>query len=90
VHHLDDRGKAELFMRVRAVLDAGGRFVLADLVIPEAPVQTPTPSTPGFDKPSSVPDQLRWLAAAGFEARTIWERGDLAVIVATAADIVAP
>jgi L-threonylcarbamoyladenylate synthase len=92
VHHLDDRQKAELFMRVRAVLDAGSRFVLADLVIPEVPVQTPTPSTPGFDKPSSAAEQLRWLADAGFNARVTWERGDLAVIVAsaTAADMVAP
>lgn len=94
VHHLDGGEKAELFRRARALLAPGGRFVLADLVLiadliadgaemdAEAEVEVArTPSTPGFDKPSSVRDQLRWLAEAGFEARVIWERGDLAVIV---------
>jgi L-threonylcarbamoyladenylate synthase len=92
IHHLDDREKARLFERVRALIAPGGRFVLADLVVPEVPVQSPTPSTPGFDKPSTVADQLRWLAAAGFEASPVWQEGDLAVIVASAspADIVAP
>jgi L-threonylcarbamoyladenylate synthase len=92
VHHLEGPQKARLFERVHSVLTAGGRFVLADLVVPDAPVQAPTPSTPGFDKPSSVADQLRWLAAAGFEAETVWQEGDLAVIAASAtpAGIVAP
>jgi hypothetical protein len=31
-----------------------------------------------------VSEQLRWLADAGFDAAVVWERGDLAVIVADA------
>ena len=37
VHHLDSPGKADLFRRVAAVLRPGGRFVLADVVVPERP-----------------------------------------------------
>ncbi len=84
VHHLDGVEKAELFRRVRDRLVPSGRFVLGDLIIPERPVEAPTPFTPGFDKPSSVADQLRWMGEAGFEARVTWEQGDLAVIVAEA------
>ena len=92
VHHLDGAQKAELFTRIRAVLAPGGRFVLADVVVPEDPADAQIELTPGFDKPSSVPEQLRWLADAGLEARVVWERGDLAVIAASAtpAGIVAP
>jgi L-threonylcarbamoyladenylate synthase len=84
VHHLDGAQKASLFERVRSVLAPGGRFVLADLVVPDVPVEAPTPATPGFDKPSSVMEQLGWLAEAGFEAGTVWQEGDLAVILASA------
>jgi tRNA threonylcarbamoyl adenosine modification protein (Sua5/YciO/YrdC/YwlC family) len=82
VHHLDGPGKADLFTRVREVLGPGGRFVLGDVVIPEAPGVAATPLTPGFDKPSTVADQLEWLRDAGFDARVSWSHGDLAVIVA--------
>ncbi|MFL5824284.1 MAG: Sua5/YciO/YrdC/YwlC family protein [Solirubrobacteraceae bacterium] len=84
VHHLDGPEKADLFRRVRAVLVDGGRFVLADLVLPEDPAAQRTPFTPGFDKPSSVADQLPWLEQAGFRAEVVWASGDLAVIVGTA------
>jgi L-threonylcarbamoyladenylate synthase len=90
VHHLDADQKAELFKRLRALLAPGQRFVLADLVVPDDPAKATTPFTPGFDKPSSVADQLRWLSDAGFDAIATWEQGDLAVIVATAAGIVGP
>jgi L-threonylcarbamoyladenylate synthase len=92
VHHLDAGQKAELFRRVRAILAPGGLFVLADLVVPEEPVDVPTPATPGFDKPSRVAEQLDWLHQAGFAARLTWASGDLAVIAATAtpAGIVGP
>jgi len=82
VHHLDGAEKAGLFARVRAVLGPGGRFVLADLVLPADPAADRTPFTPGFDKPSSVADQVRWLAEAGFDVTVLWEEGDLAVIAA--------
>jgi tRNA (cmo5U34)-methyltransferase len=82
VHHLDGPDKAELFSRVAGALRAGGLFVLADVVVPIDPADADVPLTPGYDKPSSVADQLRWLAAAGFDASVRWADGDLAVIVA--------
>jgi tRNA threonylcarbamoyl adenosine modification protein (Sua5/YciO/YrdC/YwlC family) len=82
VHHLDGPGKADLFHRVGAVLSPGGRFVIADVVVPADPSETSTPLTPGFDRPSSVVEQLEWLAGAGFTASATWQSGDLAVIVA--------
>jgi L-threonylcarbamoyladenylate synthase len=90
VHHLDPGEKAVLFERVHAALEPGGRFVLADVVVPDDPADARTPLTPGFDKPSTLSDQLQWLADAGFEATVSWAEGDLAVIVAdaTAAGIV--
>jgi tRNA (cmo5U34)-methyltransferase len=81
VHHLDAAEKLDLFGRARAVLVPGGRFVLADVVVADGLAGAGTPLTPGFDKPDSVADQLRWLADAGFEPEVVWERGDLAVIV---------
>jgi tRNA threonylcarbamoyl adenosine modification protein (Sua5/YciO/YrdC/YwlC family) len=82
VHHLDGPGKAELFSRVRESLAAGGRFVLADVVVPDDPSLARTPLTAGYDKPSPVADQIAWLAEAGFRARATWSAGDLAVLVA--------
>jgi tRNA threonylcarbamoyl adenosine modification protein (Sua5/YciO/YrdC/YwlC family) len=81
VHHLDGAEKAELFARVRDVLEPGGRFVLADLVVPDHPADATTPYTPGFDKPSSVADQVHWMARRGFDVEVVWEERDLAVIV---------
>jgi tRNA threonylcarbamoyl adenosine modification protein (Sua5/YciO/YrdC/YwlC family) len=83
VHHLDGAEKADLFTRVREVLSPGGRFVLADLVLPADPGAARTPFTPGFDKPSTIADQVEWLSAAGFEVEVSWEQDDLAVIVGT-------
>jgi len=80
VHHLDAAGKAELFARIASLLRPGGRFVLADVVVPEDPAEAVTPLDPGYDLPDTVPDQLRWLAEAGLEARVTWARGDLAVL----------
>ena len=83
VHHLDAAGKADLFRRVAAALAPGGRFVLADVVIPERPEDAVIPCTPGFDLPDTVPDQLEWLRAAGLEPSMTWARRDLAVLAAT-------
>jgi tRNA (cmo5U34)-methyltransferase len=83
VHHLDAAGKAELFRRVAAVLAPGGRFVLADVVVPERPDDAVIHCTPGFDLPDPVPDQLKWLRAAGLEPRVTWAGRDLAVLTAT-------
>jgi tRNA (cmo5U34)-methyltransferase len=83
IHHLDGPGKADLFRRVAAVLAPGGRFVIGDVVVPADPADATTPLSPGYDLPSAVPDQLAWLADAGFEAFVVWSTGDLAVLVAT-------
>ena len=80
VHHLDADGKRDLFRRVAAALHPGGRFVLADVVVPENPDETVTPTTPGYDRPDSLADQLDWLAETGFAAETTWSWKDLAVV----------
>jgi tRNA threonylcarbamoyl adenosine modification protein (Sua5/YciO/YrdC/YwlC family) len=84
VHHLGGPEKAALFFRVHGALRPGGRFVLADVVVPEDPAEATTPLTPGFDRPSPLADQLRWLEEAGFDAQVRWASGDLAVVVAHA------
>jgi tRNA (cmo5U34)-methyltransferase len=83
VHHLDGGEKAELFRRVRHVVAPGGRFVLGDIVVPEDPADAAVGLTEGYDKPSSVAEQLEWLRQAGFAATLAWSDRDLAVIVAT-------
>jgi hypothetical protein len=64
------------------VLGPSGRFVVGDVVVPVDPAAATTSLTPGYDKPSTVAEQLRWLAKAGFEARVTWSARDLAVLVA--------
>jgi tRNA (cmo5U34)-methyltransferase len=82
VHHLDGRGKADLFRRVAGVLEPGGRFVLADVVVPEDPADAVTPIDGVYDTPSRVDEQLGWLADAGLHAAVGWAERDLAVLVA--------
>jgi tRNA threonylcarbamoyl adenosine modification protein (Sua5/YciO/YrdC/YwlC family) len=82
VHHLEAPEKQDLFARIRAALAPGGRFVLADLVTPVDPADVITALTPGYDHPSPLEDQLRWLTEAGLDARVVWSHADLAVLVA--------
>jgi tRNA (cmo5U34)-methyltransferase len=82
VHHLDAAGKRDLFARVAAVLAPGGRFVLADVIVPEDPAEARIPLSADYDLPDRLDDQLAWLATAGFEPRATWVAGDLAVIAA--------
>jgi tRNA (cmo5U34)-methyltransferase len=82
VHHLDADGKRDLFRRVARSLRPGGRFVLADLVVPPPGETGPIVVDWEMDVPDSAADQLRWLEAAGFTARAAHVRADLAVIVA--------
>jgi tRNA (cmo5U34)-methyltransferase len=84
VHHLDPAGKADLFRRVRARLRPGGRFVLADVVIPDDPRDAVTPVDPPYDQPSTVADQLGWLREAGLRPAVRWQEKDLAVVAADA------
>jgi ubiquinone/menaquinone biosynthesis C-methylase UbiE len=81
IHHLDGPGKADLFRRVADVLAPGGRFVVADVVVPDDPADVVTPLDEGFDLPSTVADQLAWLTAAGLRAAVAWAHRDLAVLV---------
>ena len=82
VHHLDPAEKAALFTRVAAVLAPGGRFVLADVVVPDDPADAITPLDEGYDLPSTADEQLRWLGDAQLHATLRWQRRDLAVLVA--------
>lgn len=82
VHHLDGEGKADLFKRINEVLVEGGRFVLADLVVPPDPADVVTPIDGVIDTPSSLADQLEWLGDAGFTHRVTWQHRDLAVVAA--------
>jgi tRNA (cmo5U34)-methyltransferase len=80
IHHLDCEGKRDLFRRIATVLRPGGRFVLADVVIPDQQEDAVTPTTPGFDRLDPLPDQLEWLREAGFEPETTWSWKDVAVV----------
>lgn len=81
VHHLDGPAKADLFVRVAAVLNPGGRFVLGDLVVPEDPADVVTHIDGEWDRPSTLPEQVRWMQDAGLTTRVAWAEKDLAVIV---------
>ena len=82
VHHLGGDGKADLFARIAQVLVDGGRFVLADLVVPLEPSAVVTPIDGVIDTPSALAEQLDWLRAAGLTPRVSWQHRDLAVVVA--------
>jgi tRNA (cmo5U34)-methyltransferase len=81
IHHLDGAAKRALFANVYDRLRAGGRFALADVVVPDDPADMVTPLTPEYDKPDRADDLLEWLRAAGFRADSIWSSQDLAVLV---------
>jgi tRNA (cmo5U34)-methyltransferase len=83
VHHLDGPGKQDLFRRIAAVLEPGGAFVLADVVVPENDEDVVTPIDWEYDLPDRVDDQLAWLRDAGLDAEAIWSYKDLAVMRAT-------
>jgi tRNA (cmo5U34)-methyltransferase len=80
VHHLDADGKRDLFRRVAAALDPGGRFVLADVVVPQLEEDAITPIDRVMDLPDRADDQLEWLREAGLDAELLWSDKDLAVM----------
>ena len=80
VHHLVAEEKRSLFSRIRSVLAPGGRFVLADVIVPEHPRDAVIELTPGWDNPSRLEEQLRWLGDAGFATEVVWHHRDLAVV----------
>jgi tRNA (cmo5U34)-methyltransferase len=63
-------------------LRAGGRFVMADVVIPDDEADATTPLTDNYDKPDRARDLLAWLQAAQFKVECVWSAHDLAVFVA--------
>jgi tRNA (cmo5U34)-methyltransferase len=85
IHHLHAAAKADLFARVAAVLAPGGRFVMADVIVPEDSADVVTPLDPGFDLPEAVPDLLAWLQDAGLRGHVAWQARDLAILAADAA-----
>jgi tRNA (cmo5U34)-methyltransferase len=82
VHHLDAAGKRTLFGRVADALAPAGRFVLADVIVPEDPADVVTPIDDGYDVPDTIADQLAWLTQAGLRAAVHWSHRDMAVLAA--------
>jgi tRNA (cmo5U34)-methyltransferase len=83
IHHLDGPGKRRLFESIAAALSLGGRFVMADVVVPEDPAEKTTPLDRRHDHPSKLDDQLAWMREVGLEPTVPWRERDLAVVVAS-------
>ncbi|HTD49293.1 MAG TPA: class I SAM-dependent methyltransferase, partial [Acidimicrobiia bacterium] len=82
IHHLDGPAKRALFADVHDRLRAGGRFAMADVVVPDNPADVVAPLSASYDKPDRAVDLLEWLHAAGFRAECVWSSHDLAAFVA--------
>lgn len=80
IHHLLGEEKAAFFRQVATRLRPGGRFVLGDVVLPGDPAARRAELS-DRDHPSTVDEQLAWLADAGLPAALLWQRDDLAVLV---------
>ena len=80
VHHLESADKRLLFRRIAEALGPGGRFVLADVIVPDDPSRVVAPLDSPYDRPDRLDDQLSWLSEAGLEAHVVWSDGDLAVV----------
>jgi tRNA (cmo5U34)-methyltransferase len=80
IHHLESADKRRLFRGIGEVLAGGGRFVLADVFVPDDPKQAVSPISSPFDRPDRLDDQLGWLSEAGLEPSVVWSSGDLAVV----------
>jgi tRNA (cmo5U34)-methyltransferase len=79
VHHLDGPAKRDLFRRIAEV---GDLFVLGDLVVAERAEEAVIGIDGVVDLPSTVVEQVGWLADAGFKVVASYVRPDLAVFVA--------
>jgi len=80
IHHLESSDKRRLFRGIGEVLAGGGRFVLADVFVPDDPEQAVSPLSSPLDHPDRLDDQLGWLSEAGLEPSVVWSSGDLAVV----------
>jgi tRNA (cmo5U34)-methyltransferase len=83
LHHVDEASQADLFPRVAERLSPGGRFVLADVVEPHAPVSDPTPLDREQSVVSRVDELLDALRRAGFRPDVRWAEHDIVVIAAS-------
>jgi tRNA (cmo5U34)-methyltransferase len=83
LHHVDEALRADLFPRVAERLSEGGRFVLADVVEPHAPVSEPTPLDRAESVVSRADELLDALRDVGFQPEVRWAEHDLAVIAAS-------
>lgn len=82
VHHLESADKKVLFRRISELLKPGGRFILADVVVPQNSKLASTPIASEFDRPDRLDDQLAWIGEAGLEASVLWTSGDLVLVAA--------
>jgi tRNA (cmo5U34)-methyltransferase len=85
LHHVDGASKADLFPRVAERLSPGGRFVLADVVEPHAPVSEPTPLDRSQSVVSRTDELVDALRTVGFWPEVRWAEQDLVVIAASVA-----
>jgi len=83
LHHVDGASMEDLFPRVAERLSESGRFVLADVVEPHAPVSEPTPLDRAQSVVSRTDDLLEALRRAGFRPEIRWAEHDLVVVAAS-------
>jgi tRNA (cmo5U34)-methyltransferase len=83
LHHVDAASKADLLPRVAERLSEGGRFVLADVVEPHAPISDPTPVDRAQSEISRTDELLDGLRQAGFQPAVRWAEHDMVVIAAS-------
>jgi tRNA (cmo5U34)-methyltransferase len=83
LHHVDGALKAHLLPGVADRLSEGGRFVLADVVEPDAQVAEPTPLDRAHSVVSRTDELLDVLRQAGLQPEVRWTENDLVVIAAS-------
>lgn len=83
IHHLAGQEKADLFRRVARSLSPAGCFAILDVVVPEPPATASIRLEEGVDRPSTIVDQLKWLAQAGLRGDVMLGGGDIAILRAT-------
>ncbi|MBA3842061.1 MAG: class I SAM-dependent methyltransferase [Actinobacteria bacterium] len=83
LHHVEGGMQADLFRRVAERLSEDGRFVLADVVEPHAPVCEPTPLDRDHSVVSRTDELLDVLRQTGFQPEVRWQEHDLVVIAAS-------
>lgn len=80
IHHLDGPAKADLFRRVARALAPAGSFAILDVVVPERHATGSIRLEEGVDRPSTIADQLEWLAEAGLRGDLVLRDGDIAIL----------